>query len=104
MVDEYNTLLKSYREKIDNLDDQIVDLLVQRENVIRDVSNVKYIKNVPAILQKRVDEVRNRNVARAKDNGSNGKYVEDIYIKIIQISCDLESQIFEKHIKEKKKL
>lgn len=98
MVDEYNTLLKTFREAIDQLDDQIVDLLVARENIIRQVSNVKFDENVPAILQKRVDQVRERNVTRAKDAGSDGQYVEDIYRHIIQTSCDLENKIF----KEKK--
>jgi len=99
MVDEYNTLLKSYREEIDKLDDQIVDLLVQRENVIREVSNVKHDHNVPAVLQKRVDEVRNRNVQRAQNAGMDGKYIEEIYTHIIKTSCDLENQI----LNEKKK-
>ena len=94
MTDEFETILKPFRIKIDALDDQIVDLLVQRENIIRDVSNVKYDKNVPAVLQKRVDEVINRTTARAIEQGMDGDYVSEIYTKIVIKSCVLENEIF----------
>lgn len=95
MTDEFETILKPFREKIDALDDQIVDLLVARENIIREVSNVKYDKNVPAVLKKRVDEVINRTTNRAIENGTDGDYVSEIYTKIVVKSCVLENQIFE---------
>lgn len=84
--------LKPYREKIDSLDDQLVDLLIAREKIIREVADVKLENNIPAVLQDRVDEVRDRCVARAVDAGMDGDYVREIYTKIITLSCNIEEE------------
>lgn len=86
-------ILKPYRARIDSLDDEIVDLLVLREKVIREVADLKTVNNIPAVLQDRVDEVRERCIARAMEKGMDGDYVRQIYIKIIQLSCDLEEEL-----------
>ena len=105
MTDEYDHILRPFRNKIDSLDNKITELLVEREMIIREVSDIKYEKNVPAILQDRVDEVRNRATAQSILAGSNGQYIKEIYTKIIEVSCDLENQIFdEKNNNEKKNL
>lgn len=85
--------LKPYRERIDSLDDRIVDLLVERERIIREVAGLKAAHNIPAVLQDRVDEVRERATARAVVKGSGEDYVREIYTKIIRLSCDLEEHI-----------
>lgn len=86
-------ILKPYRQKIDSLDDQIVDLLVEREKVIQEVAILKKAQNIPPVLQDRVDEVRNRNVARATSKGGSSDYMHEIYKKIIQLSCDIEQAV-----------
>lgn len=86
-------ILKPYREKIDSLDDQLVDLLVERAQIIREVAHLKMENNIPAVLQDRVDEVRERAVARAVAKGADEKYMQEIYTKIIQLSCDMEEEI-----------
>lgn len=85
-------ILEPYRVKIDSLDDQIVDLLVAREKIIAEVAELKAKNNIPAILQDRVDEVRERNVARAVTKGGSADYMREIYKKIIQLSCDIEER------------
>jgi chorismate mutase len=86
-------ILKPYRTKIDSLDDQLVDLLIEREKIIREVAGLKAKNNIPPILQDRVDEVRERCVARAVEKGMDGNYVREIYTKMISLSCDLEEDI-----------
>lgn len=94
--------LKPYRIKIDSLDDQLVDLLIARENIIREVADLKAENNIPAILQDRVDEVRNRCVARAVENGADGNFIKDLYTRIINFSCDLEEKNIQKILVKKK--
>ncbi len=95
-----NKILKPYREKIDSLDDKLVDLLIEREGIICEVAQLKAKNNIPAVLQDRVDEVRERCVARAIEKGLDGDYVREIYIKIIKLSCDMEEHIAEKTSKK----
>ena len=89
-------ILKPYRAKIDSLDDQIVDLLVAREAIIREVADLKASEKIPAVLQDRVDEVRERCVARAVEKGADPDLVRDLYTQIIDFSCNLEEVIIKK--------
>lgn len=86
-------ILKPYRQKIDSLDDQIVDLLVERESVIREVAALKSEQGIPAVLQDRVDEVRERCIARAIEKGGDADLMRELYTRIIGFSCDLETTI-----------
>lgn len=89
-------ILKPYREKIDALDDKLVDLLVEREQIIREVAALKAENNIPAVLKDRVDEVRERAVARAVSKGADENYIREIYTKIIGLSCEMEEDIAKK--------
>ena len=86
-------ILKPYRKKIDDLDDQIVDLLVQRENIIHEVAALKFKHNISAVLQDRVDEVRERNAAHALAKGASEDFMRSLCAKIIAFSCDLEEEM-----------
>jgi chorismate mutase len=88
-----NSVLAPFREKIDSLDNKIVELLVQRERIIREVADLKADQNIPAVLQDRVDEVRERARAQAKEAGTDGEYVAEIYRKIISLSCAIEEEV-----------
>ncbi len=85
--------MKPYRKRIDDLDDQIVDLLVAREEVIKEVAIIKVEHNIPFIIQSRIDEVKNRCMERAKSQGASSEIIEKLYTALINFSCDLEDEI-----------
>lgn len=86
-------ILKPYRKRIDDLDDRIIDLLVERTAVIREVGHLKFRENIPAVLQDRVDEVRERAAARAKAKGLDEEMIRRFYAELIAFSCNLEETI-----------
>ncbi len=86
-------ILKPYRKRIDDLDDKIVDLLVERAGIITEVGHLKFRENIPAILQGRVDEVRERAAERAKNKGLDADLVRGLYATLIDYSCNLEEII-----------
>lgn len=86
-------ILKPYRDRIDALDDRIVDLLAERIGIIREVATLKYREDIPAILQDRVDAVRERAAARAESKGVDPDLVRQLYARLIAYSCDLEDII-----------
>jgi len=86
-------ILKPYRARIDALDDRIVDLLVERAGIIEEVGHLKKRENIPPILQDRVDEVRERNAARAEAKGLDPDIVRRLYALLIEWSCNLEETI-----------
>ncbi|MBI1258532.1 MAG: chorismate mutase [Chloroflexi bacterium] len=86
-------ILKPYRQRINDLDDQIVDLLVERVGIIREVGQLKFDNDIPAVLQDRVDEVRERAADRAAEKGIDADLVRQLYAILIDYSCNLEDEI-----------
>lgn len=89
-------ILEPYRHRIDDLDDKIIDLLVARTNIIREVGNLKFRENIPAVLQDRVDEVIDRAAARAEERGLDPALVRKLYAILVDYSCNLEDVIKDK--------
>lgn len=88
-----NYLLKPYRKKIDDLDDKIVDLLVEREKIIKEVAQLKGKEGIPSVIPERVEEVRERAADRASNQGLSSDLVREIYTLIIDYSCSLEDEL-----------
>jgi len=96
-------LLKPYRDKIDALDDQIIDLLGRRLDIIHEVSVIKNDHNIAPILQNRVDEVRGRAIKAGIVKGYSEAVMREIYTALITYSCETEQAYIDAHKHSKKK-
>lgn len=80
-----------WRKKIDELDDQIIDLLIQRYGVIHEVGAWKAENDVPPVIQDRVEEVIERNAARAKKSETlDPDFIRKLYTLMIDHAHDVE--------------
>lgn len=86
-------VMKPFRQRIDALDDKIIDLLVERIGIIREVGLFKYERDIPAVLPDRVIEVRERAAERAGQKGLDPDLIRQLYSILITYSCDLEEEI-----------
>ncbi|MCB9990485.1 MAG: chorismate mutase [Rhodospirillales bacterium] len=86
-------IMKPFRERIDALDDRIIDLLIERTGIIREVGRFKFENDIPAVLPDRVIEVRERAAERAASKGLDRELVRTLYQTIIDYSCSLEEEI-----------
>lgn len=86
-------IMKPFRDRIDALDDQITDLLAARTDIIREVARFKHENGIPAVLQDRVDYVRERAARLAAEKGMDADIVRQIYALLIGYSCDLEDRL-----------
>lgn len=86
-------VLKPYRERIDAIDRSIIDLLRKRYDVIEEVAVLKARHGIPAVLQDRVDEVRDNAARQAADHGLDAAFIGDLYARLIAHSCALEDRI-----------
>ena len=86
-------ILKPYRARIDALDDQIIDLLIERIGIIEEVGHLKARENIPATLPDRVEQVRERAAARAAAGGLDPDLVRALYTILIDYSCNFEEEI-----------
>ena len=88
-------ILKPYRDRIDALDEEIIDLLRKRYDVIEEVAEVKLREGIASVLQDRVDEVREHAAALAAGKGLDEDFIRNLYEQLIEHSCDLEEQIIQ---------
>jgi 4-amino-4-deoxychorismate mutase len=86
-------ILEPYRARIDALDEEIVGLLAKRLAVIREVGELKFRENIPAVLHDRVDEVRERAASMGAERGIDPDLVRRLYTILIDYSCGLEDEI-----------
>lgn len=86
-------ILKPYRNQIDALDRQIIDLLRQRYDVIEQVAVIKKREGIDAVLQDRVDQVRENAARMAAEKGLDEQFIRELYARIIEHSCNLEDKI-----------
>ena len=89
---EEKALLAPYRARIDVLDAQIVALLGQRFDVIREVAVLKAEHGIAPILPDRIEEVVLHARARAEKAGVDPRLVEQIYRIIIDTACREEEE------------
>ncbi len=89
---EEKALLTPYRTRIDALDAQIVALLGQRFDVIREVAALKAEHGIAPILPERIEEVVSHARARAEKAGVDPKLVEQIYRIVIDTACREEEE------------
>ena len=85
-------VLKPYREKIDRIDDAIVDLLAERMQIIDEVAALKADREIPAVLEDRVAEVRERCAARAAEKGMDPELIRRLYTVLVGWCCETEEQ------------
>lgn len=83
-------VLKPYRRRIDAIDDQIVDLLARRLGIIDEVAELKAARDIPAVLEDRVNEVLDRTAARAAEKGVDPELVRRLYAVLIAWCCERE--------------
>ncbi len=93
-------LLAPYRDRINTIDRQIIDLLRARYDVIEEVGVLKTEHGIEPVLQDRVDEVREQAGAWADDAGLDGGFIRTLWAQIIEHSCNMEEDI-RANIKEK---
>lgn len=84
--------LRPFRDEIDAIDDQILELLRKRFKVVDNVITHKSRYKIAASLQDRVDAVHDRNVATASKLGVPKDLVSALYTVIIRETCAYEAK------------
>ena len=83
--------LSRLRAEIDRIDDDIVDLLGRRFAICRQVAAYKLEHDVPIRIPVRIDEVRDRCVARGAGHGLDPDFLAVLYTHIIEEACRTEA-------------
>ena len=85
--------LQDYRNRIDALDDQIITLLEERYEIVRNVGHHKAQNHLEVVQTGRVVEVLDRVEDFAKKHNLDPQFVRSLYEIMIDHAHDLESGI-----------
>ena len=87
---ETDSKLKTYREKIDNLDAEILVLLCKRFEMVKKIGIYKKNKKINVIQQDRIREIIQKVEKFALCHRINPILFKKIYRSIIESSCEME--------------
>ena len=82
--------LKSLREKINSIDKQILDLLIERANISAEIGDVKKDLNREIIDRKRESEILLELEKKCSEQNLDFEYVKDIWNIILNKSHDIQ--------------
>lgn len=85
--------LQKLREQIDKIDDQLVDLLSKRLEIVEKVGKLKKDHNIPPLDKNRLEEVLNTKKTKAKLLGISEDFVEKLFKLIHDHSVELEKKL-----------
>lgn len=91
----YGNPLDTFREQLDRLDDQIVELISQRLAVCENVARYKRAERIPMMQPHRVEIVKRRAADRARAKGVDERFITKLYTLMIDEACRLEDVIIE---------
>lgn len=95
---DFKNELKTFRSRIDRIDDQIIDLLASRMKIVDDIGVIKKENNVAILQVKRWNEILKRMTAAGGQEGLSEEFVLRVYKAIHQESIDHQKKV----INEKK--
>ncbi len=85
--------LEEYRADIDRLDNAIVDLLVERFQIVASVGRLKARDGIAVVQSARAEQVKERVAAMASAKGLDGDLLRDIYTLMIDHAHVLEQDM-----------
>jgi len=93
----------TFREHLDRLDDQIVELISQRLAVCENVARYKRAERIPMKQPHRVEIVKQRAADRARAKGLDERFITRLYTLMIGEACRLEDVIIDSPAEESAK-
>lgn len=86
--------IMTLREEIDSLDFELINILKQRMNLAIEVARIKKEKNIPILQIKRLDEMIEKRLKKAKGSKLDKEFIKDIFESIHQESIRIQNEIF----------
>jgi len=87
--------LQPFRNRLDEIDDQIATLLGERLQICREVAVYKSEHEIPMMQPQRVQAVRERYLARGAEHDLPQDFTSDLFDLLIATTCKLEDELMD---------
>ena len=91
--------LEKYRQEINALDRQLIDLFAKRFDIVRAVGKLKAEKGINVVQSERVVEVTERAVQMGLEKNIDENFIRGLYKSMIDLAHVMEQEIVEQHDK-----
>jgi len=100
---EFENELEVLRDQIDRADQELIELLAQRQNIVADIARAKLKNNVTALQVTRVNEMMKKRFEKGESVGLSREYIKEIYDTIHTKSVKTQINIMEEKKDEENK-
>ncbi|HEX6455037.1 MAG TPA: chorismate mutase [Solirubrobacterales bacterium] len=87
--------LGPFRDRLDEIDEQIARLLGERLDICREVAIYKHEHEIPMMQPDRVKLVRERYLARGAEVGLPEEFSSELFELLIATTCRLEDELMD---------
>ena len=84
--------LEIYRDLIDSIDNQIIELYVKRMEIVKEITELKIENDLPVLDQNREKIMLEKNLEKVKDNEFK-KYYKDVLEGFLKASKEMQKDI-----------
>lgn len=85
-------MIRQYRDQIDNIDNQIIELISKRLKLVRMTGEYKKKNNIPSLDMTRWQQVLKSKLELAKKHNINPQVIKDIYNRIHKEALKIENK------------
>ncbi len=83
-------ILSKFRKQIDDIDDQLIELLSKRFEVVKQIGKYKKTINLPPLQPARWEEVLEKRIKKANENNIDSDFIVDIWNRIHEYALNIE--------------
>lgn len=94
--------LEELREKIDHLDEELIEILAMRKQLIEKIGDYKKENNVTVFQLERWNEILNSRTSWGNLKGLSSEYIQAIYQAIHEESIRIQTEVMNKETEKKK--
>lgn len=85
--------MKKYRDKIDLIDDKMLDLFIERMNTVKKIKEYKKLHNLEILDKKREDELKKDKLSKIKNKNTDYyDYYKQFIETILKVSKDFQAK------------
>lgn len=88
-----DTTLAIHRKKIDSLDQKLIEILAERERVVKEVGIYKMKNNIPALQKGRFRQILEKNIKMGAAEGLSAKLISKVMNAIHEESLRIERAV-----------
>lgn len=90
---EFMSLLEQYREKVDSIDNQMLELLGRRMKIIREIGEYKSKNNVTIFQLRRWERILNTRIEAGEKNGLSRDFIKQLLDLVHKESIQIQTEV-----------